>query len=421
TVYIGNSYETNDDGEICSHGGVWYCEDDTRNSRIPVETGMASTTSGEAAAILHTIQDSPQEIILNFKLGSTRLIKALTTNLTANEDNDWLENNDRVILKAIVAALRGRGTRCTFQKQDVQGDPAMEMARRIASTHSDEIEIGHFQTMIPSAYDLNGVKLSTGTQRTFYRAIKSRRRRPDRAKTTMMLDRTRHAARALSGYTPTDGELWKSLNHKDISRTTSAYLWRGMHQAYKIGEYWRNIPTFEHWADCRHCMVDDSMEHILIDCEAPGREKLWELAQELWEKTGHVWPEINLGTIFACGLAHFKTSRGKRDKGADRLFRILISETAHLIWKLRCTRVIERGSDPTKYFSEKELHNRWLSCINQRLRLDILLTDRRKFGNRASNFKLVLNTWKRVIKDAENLQDIQILQSRVLVGIDPLR
>ncbi|KAJ7910752.1 hypothetical protein B0H13DRAFT_1615331, partial [Mycena leptocephala] len=95
--------------------------------------------------------------------------------------------------------------------------------------------------------------------------------------------------------------------------------------------------------------------------------------------------------------------------------------TAHLIWKLRCTRAIKRGSDPTKYFSEKELHNRWLSCINQRLRLDILLTDRRKFGNRASNFKLVLNTWKRIIKDAENLQDIQILQSRVLVGIDPLR
>jgi hypothetical protein len=163
------------------------------------------------------------------------------------------------------------------------------------------------------------------------------------------------------------------------------------------------------------------MEHILIDCEAPGCQTLWDLARELWEKTGHDWPEINLGSIFACGFAHFKTAKDKPDKGADRLFRILISETAHLIWKLRCTRVIERGSDPTKYFSEREIHNRWLSCINQRLRIDLLLTDRRKFGNRASNFKLILSTWKRVIKDAENLQDIQILQSRVLVGIDPLR
>jgi hypothetical protein len=56
------------------------------------------------------------------------------------------------------------------------------------------------------------------------------------------------------------------------------------------------------------------MEHILIDCEAPGREKLWNLAQELWEKTGHNWPEINLGSIFACGLAHFKTVREARQQ-----------------------------------------------------------------------------------------------------------
>ncbi|KAJ7831750.1 hypothetical protein B0H13DRAFT_1654551 [Mycena leptocephala] len=421
TIYIGNSYELNEDGEISSHGGLWYREGDTRNASIPVGTDMASKTSGEAAAILHTIQDSPQEVTLNFKIGSSRLIKALTINLEANENNDWLENDDRIILKAIVAALRGRGTKCTFQKLDAQSEPAMEMARKMASKHPNTIVNGQFQTMIPPAYDLNGMKLRTGTQRTFYRAIKSRRRKPDRMKTTIMLDRTRHVAKELSGRTPTDGEIWKSLNHKDISRTTRAYLWRGMHQAYKIGEHWRNIPTFEHWAECRHCAVDDSMEHILIDCEAPGREKLWNLAQELWEKTGHNWPEINLGSIFACGLAHFKTATGKRDKGADRLFRILISETAHLIWKLRCTRVIERGSDPTRYFSEKEIHNRWLSCINQRLRIDLLLTDRHKYGNRASDFKLVLSTWKHVLMDAENLQDTQILQSRVLVGIDPLR
>jgi ribonuclease HI len=53
--------------------------------------------------------------------------------------------------------------------------------------------------------------------------------------TTIMLDRTRHAAKELSGRTPTDGEIWKSLNHKDISRTTRAYVWRGMHQATKLG------------------------------------------------------------------------------------------------------------------------------------------------------------------------------------------
>ncbi|KAJ7831993.1 hypothetical protein B0H13DRAFT_2240505 [Mycena leptocephala] len=268
----------------------------------------------------------------------------------------------------------------------------MGMAKKLASTQSDDVALGQFQTVTPTAYDLNGTKLSTGTQHLFYKAIKSKHRKPERMKTTVMLDRTRHAAKALSGQTPTDKEIWKSLNHKDILRTTSAYRWRGMHQAHKIGEHWRNIPTFEHWAECHHCEVDDSMEHILIECEAPGRETLWNLARDLWEMTGHDWPEINLGSMFACGLAHFKTAR--------------VSETAHLIWKLRC-------ADPTKYFSEREIHNRWLSYL--------LLTDRHKFRNRASNFKLVLSTWKHILMDAENLQDTQILQSRVLVGIDPLQ
>jgi ribonuclease HI len=124
-----------------------------------------------------------------------------------------------------------------------------------------------------------------------------------------MLDGTRHAAKALSGQTPIDKEIWKSLNHKDISRTTSAYLWRGMHQAYKMGEHWRNIPTFEHWAECRHCEVDDSMEHILIDCEAPGRETLWNLTRELWEKPRHDWPEINLGSIFCLWVCALQDSQ----------------------------------------------------------------------------------------------------------------
>jgi hypothetical protein len=44
--------------------------------------------------MLHTIQNSPQEVTLNFKLGSARIIKAITISLTANEDKDWLEVDD---------------------------------------------------------------------------------------------------------------------------------------------------------------------------------------------------------------------------------------------------------------------------------------------------------------------------------------
>ncbi|KAJ7688651.1 hypothetical protein B0H14DRAFT_3101159 [Mycena olivaceomarginata] len=247
------------------------------------------------------------------------------------------------------------------------------------------------------------MRLAKGSQRTFYCHIKALRKSPERMKTTIMLDRTRHVAALLAGRSPTDGEIWSSLRHRDITRTTRVFMWRCMHQAYKVGEYWRNIPTFEHWAECRHCRVDDSMEHTLVECDAPGRENLWDLAKELWELKGHQWPNISIGSILACGFANV-------DRGANRLFRVLISETAHLIW-----------NDPAKYFSEAEIHNRWLACINARLQSDIILTDRNKFGNRALNFKEVFNTWKGVILDAQNLPVTKIGQSRVLVGIAPLR
>ncbi|KAJ7824804.1 hypothetical protein B0H14DRAFT_2369344, partial [Mycena olivaceomarginata] len=68
-----------------------------------------------------------------------------------------------------------------------------------------------------------------------------------------------------------------------------------------------------------------------------------------------------------------------------------------------------------------EIHNCWLACINTHLHTDILLTNRKKFGNRALNFKRVINTLKHILKDAENLTGTKISESRVSVGIAPLR
>jgi hypothetical protein len=137
-----------------------------------------------------------------------------------------------------------------------------------------------------------------------------------------------------------------------------------------------------------------------------------------WELKGYQWPEISLGHILACGFAEVEDAKGKRDHGAGRLYRIMVSEIA--IWKLHCIRVIERGSDPTRYFSEIEIHNRWLACINVRLRSDVLLTDKTKLGSQALNFEKVLNTWRKVLKDSENLPEAAFQESRVLVGIAPL-
>ncbi|KAJ7927946.1 ribonuclease H-like protein [Mycena leptocephala] len=413
TVFIGNTHRVNEDGEHCSAGGVWYGPDDARNSTVRVKKELASKEGGEAAAILFAIQNLPREVSPNFKIKSRRILRALTVDLEIYEDKGWTDVNDSTILRAIVAALRGRGSRCTFQEASEIDGQGMKEASDMADLGLDGGLPSLLGTDIPPSHDLKGMKLCTGTQKSFYKAIKAGKKKPERMKTTIMLDITRHAATDLSGRTPTDSQIWLSIRNQDITRTTRDFMWRCLHQAYKVGNYWRNIPTYEHFATCQHCQVDDTMEHILLECEAPGQQKLWDMAQELWEMKGYQWPEMSYGRIFACGLVDVRNASGKRDVGANWLFRILISETAHLIWKLRCTRVIDRGNDPSKYFTKTELQNKWLHCINSRLRSDALLTDTKKYGNRALKIRKVMDTWRGVVKDPKNLSDTSIRQSRV--------
>ncbi|KAJ7636504.1 hypothetical protein FB45DRAFT_1001578 [Roridomyces roridus] len=380
-----------------------------------------NSNNRHAAAILYALQSQPLLTELHFKISCKATIRHLTTDLEDKEDTDWVDIENHRLLRAIVAALRGRGTKCTFQKMDIEHSTGMQKANTIAAQGLQDEPDDVLNVDIPQGYKVTGMKLSKGTQRTFYKALKARRKRPVREKTKQMLSRAREAATLLGGRTPTDAEIWKSLYHPDITRKTRDFLWRCMHQAYKVGTYWLNIPTYEHYAECQHCHVDDTLEHILLECDAPGREKMWSLAQQLWEMKGYSWPEVSLGGILACGFAGVHDASGKKDSGADRLFRILISETAHQIWKTRCTRVIDNGSNPEKYLSEHEIHNKWLACINERLRSDFILTDKLKFENRALNLKMVLNTWKNVLDGDTNLPAVSLRESRLLVGIAPLR
>ena len=56
---------------------------------------------------------------------------------------------------------------------------------------------------------------------------------------------------------------------------------------------------------------------------------------------------------------------GAKHRGATRLLQILISEAAHLIWVLRCERVIQ-----VKIHNRDEIRLRWHKAINRRLTKD---------------------------------------------------
>jgi hypothetical protein len=73
-----------------------------------------------------------------------------------------------------------------------------------------------------------------------------------------------------------------------------------------------------------------------------------------------------------------------------------------------------------KQFSTLQIHDKWVTLINSRLRFDQLLTDTSCYGNRALNAKTVLRTWDGVLMDNLNLPENWIWQPGVLVGIGML-
>ncbi|KAJ7351944.1 hypothetical protein DFH08DRAFT_805243 [Mycena albidolilacea] len=240
TVYIGCSHHIDEDGEHCSFGSIWYAESDERNRRVPVPRELASKEGGATAAILYAIQSAPREVALDLKIHSKTLIKNLTTDLIKNKDTGWARTENSELIRTIAVVLRGRGSACTLQRVDGAENRAMIEVSNLANTEepADELEeTVELSVEIPQAYKVSALKLVTGTQKSFYKAIKAKRKKPERQKTFIMLARTRAEAEELAGRTLTDCEIWKSLLHLDITQTTRDFLWRCMHQAYKIGEY----------------------------------------------------------------------------------------------------------------------------------------------------------------------------------------
>ncbi|KAJ7610555.1 hypothetical protein DFH06DRAFT_1246080 [Mycena polygramma] len=201
--------------------------------------------------------------------------------------------------------------------------------------------------------------------------------------------------------------MWGSLKNKDISRNIRFFMWMLIHDGYKVGHHWLHITGFEHQGRCSSCGVTESMKHILTQCQEPGQEQVWSLASELWKlKTGHTMQPA-MGDIMACGAAE------KSGTGASRLFRIVVSESAHLIWKLRNERVI--GNKGTA--STREIHNRWCKSINNRLALDCALTNKAKYGKKSLRKDIVRKTWCKILRNEDRLPEDWTRETEVLVGV----
>jgi ribonuclease HI len=138
-------------------------------------------------------------------------------------------------------------------------------------------------------------------------------------------------------------------------------------------------------------------------------------------KKHNSWPNVDgLGVITGCGMARFSNKTGQCKPGAERLYRILMSESAHLIWKIQYERIIQRN-EKDQWHTIKENRNRWLDldALNKRLVLDKATTSKR-YEKRALTTKIVLATWSGTPQDELSLPDNWIEYPGVLMGSGPL-
>ncbi|KAL1670929.1 hypothetical protein EV122DRAFT_227326 [Schizophyllum commune] len=372
-------------------------------------------------AIKIAAEAAPYNRELRIESDSKWAIGELTDLRDKHEDEGHIDSTNAALIKATIASLRERRAFTLFKwVKGHAGHEGNEKADQLAGRAARRRERNEVQIEVAHDYRVSGAKLMTMTQARAYKAIIKRKakkveqRRRTKQNLTQVVDDLTDAF----GYAPTDEKIWKAIRHKDLQLECRYFLWMLTHDAYRVGDQWMHEKAPEDIRRRAYCQVCDgaveTMHHILFDCESTERALIWGLTRSLWELTGEEWREPSLGIVVGAACGSFYTDEGDPKFGRDRLWTILIGDSAHLIWKLRCERVIKREGAP---FSEAEVKRRWRATLEQRLDMDRRLTSTRRYGGQALSGYLVEATWTPVLRDRESLPTKWATDIGVLVGI----
>ncbi|EJD38775.1 hypothetical protein AURDEDRAFT_71775 [Auricularia subglabra TFB-10046 SS5] len=362
---------------------------------LRLDEEWASTECGTLTGLLWVLEWIDSNTPLRIRLQSMQVLSRMTKDLQKHLKSGWTKcKRFHNLYRSLANKLQSWEAKIVIE--DGRGLPDFEAARDSAR---EALTTG--VPTVPdqgdsSTFEVPGRQLAGITQNEALQTIRLSARVPERRSTFINVGRTKCAVAEMNGWWPTTQELWLSLRSKDIYKPTREFLWRLVHGTQKVGNFWLNVPNREALSECPPCEVTESMDHVLLECDAPGRAEVWAEARSLWSRTGHAWPDMSLGLITGCALVDFRDQQGKSLRGLSRLFRIVVSESAFLIWKLRNERRIQRSDSLNELPTKEEIVGRWRNGMERRFRIDAHWTNTRRFKKKALNPLLLKETWGRV-------------------------
>lgn len=418
TAYTDGSAYANGTGGAKAGAGVW-CGDGsqyTLSERVP--EGVPQTNqAAEIYAISLIAQRAPQFAPLNIKSDSKYVVEGLTLWAEKWEAEGWIGIANKDSFRDAIARLRARNAKTTIRW--VKGHAGMmgnEKADSLAKAGADmEYDVRRKLPDPPDKFLLRGAMLSRMTQKLAYGGIREMKRKEERKTTFEITDRVMDTIAAETGRVITKETLWKSLRNKSIPRKIRDFLWTALHGAQKVGAFWKNVPNCQSWANCVVCGQEESMEHILTECQAEAAMEARRLMGSILRKKNNWLPKVTFGTILGASTVTYAEKMKRPTRGLDRLYMIIVHETAHLIWRMRCERTIEWGDKPEKWHTRMEARNRWYTAVNRQIKMDRALTWKRN-GRAGLSKEMVYETWEGLMDEKERgIMDWMSL-GEVLVG-----
>ncbi len=258
------------------------------------------------------------------------------------------------------------------------------------------------------------------TQKLAYEGIRAWNGTKDRKATRRNILNTQQEIARATRVRPLEEAVWSLLRKDPISKKVRDFVWKALHEGHRVGKFWKNIPGYEDRALCASCGTPDSMEHILTKCLRPGQQTAWALARGILEKKGVDLPEVTAGIALGAHTFTVIDPNGEQRHGPTRLARLILTETAYLIWVLRCERVVGDREPRPERLEHEYVERRWMRMASNRLQLDRVLTSKRIAARRAVPHATVLATWEKTLHEEQDLPTDWMREPEVLVG-KPLR